>query len=160
MNTEKQISEIKIVNYRKEHQPRFKVINEKWITKSFELEEEDLITLEDPENHVLKNGGKIYMALCNDYPVGTCGYLYLTEGVYEMIKMAVDEDYRGMQIGQKMAEHSLKQLVDLGAKKIILFSNTKGSGTAIDLYRRLGFKEVPLGESEFKRADIKMELTL
>ena len=42
--------------------------------------------------------------------------------------------------------------------KIILFSNRGGSAKAIEMYYKMGFKEIPLGNSEFARADIKMEL--
>lgn len=148
---------ITIVDYKPEHRQRFKEINEQWITRSFVMEEEDVKTLENPEEHVLAGGGRIYIALCDGHVVGTCGYIYMGDGVYEMIKMAVDENYRGLQIGQKLGEHSIQKIRELGAKKIILYSNTKGSAVAVNLYRKLGFTEVPLGSSEFIRADIKME---
>src|SRR5688500_18494747 len=93
---------IEIVNYQPEHQQRFKEINEAWITQSYFMEEEDKKTLEDPYGYILKNGGKIFIALHNNYPVGTCAYLNLGDGVYEMIKMAVDEKFRGLKIGRKI----------------------------------------------------------
>jgi len=49
---------------------------------------------------------------------------------------------------------------EAGARKVFLFSNTKGSAEAINLYKKLGFKETPLGNSEFLRADIRMEMDL
>jgi GNAT superfamily N-acetyltransferase len=149
---------IEIVEYRNEHQPRFKEINEQWITRSYFMEAEDQKTLDDPEDYILKNGGKIFIALHNDYPVGTCAYLNLGSGIYEMIKMAVDEKFRGLKIGRKIGEYSVQKIKELGARKIILFSNTKGSAAAIDLYYKLGFQKVELGSSEFIRADIKMEM--
>ncbi|MEO6301765.1 MAG: GNAT family N-acetyltransferase [Bacteroidia bacterium] len=151
-------TQIQIVEYKPEHKFRFKEINEQWITRLYVMEEEDIKTVEDPEGYILKEGGKIYIALHNNYPVGTCAYLNMGEGVYEMIKLAVDEDYRGLSIGRIISEASIQSIKDLGAKKIILFSNTKGSAVAIAMYRKLGFVEVPLGTSEFIRADIKMEL--
>ena len=117
-------------------------------------------TVEDPEGYILKDGGKIYIALCDGYVVGTCAYLNLGNGEYEMIKMAVDEDYRGLKIGKKIGEESVQKIKELGAKKIILFSNRAGSATAIVMYHKLGFTEVPLGASEFTRADIRMEMVL
>lgn len=149
---------IEIVSYNPSHQQRFKEINEQWITRKHVLEEEDIKTLTDPEGYVLKGGGKIFIALCNGYPVGTCAYLNMGDSVFEMIKMAVDEDYRGLGIGRMLGEISLPLMKQTGAGTIILFSNTKGSAAAIELYKSLGFKEIPLGNSEFLRADIKMEL--
>jgi GNAT superfamily N-acetyltransferase len=153
-------NEIEIVEYLPEHCDRFKEINVQWITRLYVMEEEDIKTVEDPESYVLKAGGKIYIALCNGYPVGTCAYLNLGDGVYEMIKMAVDENYRGLKIGKKIGEVSVRKIKELGAKKIILFSNRSGSAAAIELYRKLGFSEVPLGSSEFIRADIRMEIEI
>src|ERR1700740_1316410 len=84
--------DITIVEYKPEHKQRFKEINVQWITRSYVMEEEDIKTVEDPEGYVLKDGGKIYIALYKGYPVGTCAYLNLGNGIYEMIKMAVDEN--------------------------------------------------------------------
>jgi hypothetical protein len=126
-------SEIQVVDYAPEHRIRFKEINEQWITRLYVMEEEDIKTVSDPEEYVLKNGGRIYIALHIGFPVGTCAYLNLGEGVFEMIKMAVDEKYRGLKIGKTIGEFSMRKIRELGAKKIILFSNRKGSAVAIDL---------------------------
>lgn len=152
-------NDVQIVEYRPEHRQRFKEINEQWITRLYVMEEEDIKTVENPEGYILQGGGKIYIALYKGHPVGTCAYLNMGERVYEMIKMAVDENYRGLHIGKKIGEESVQAIKNLGAKKIILFSNTEGSATAIKLYYKLGFKEVPLGTSEFIRANIKMEMS-
>lgn len=149
---------LEIVSYKSEHRLRFKEINEQWITRRFVLEEEDKKTLENPESYILENGGRIFIALYNDYPVGTCAYLNLGNGIFEMIKMAIDEKFRGRKIGYNICYYSIQELRKMGANSIFLFSNTEGSSEAIRLYHKLGFKEVPLGESEFVRANIKMEL--
>ncbi len=151
-------NDISIVDYLPEHRLRFKEINEQWITRSYVMEEEDIKTVEDPETYILKDGGKIYIALYKGHPVGTCAYLNMGDKVYEMIKFAVDEDYRGLKIGKVLVEESVESIRQLGAGKIILFSNRGGSAKAIEMYYRMGFKEIPLGNSEFARADIKMEL--
>ena len=149
---------IQIVEYLPEHRQRFKEINVQWITRSFEMEEEDIKTVDDPEGYILKGGGKIFIALYNNEVVGTCAYLNFGDHLYEMIKMAVDEKFRGLKIGKIIGEVSLQKIKAYGAKKIFLFSNTKGSATAVALYRKLGFIQVPLGTSEFQRADIRMEM--
>jgi len=56
-----------------------------------------------------------------------------------------------------MIAYSLERAKELGAHKIILYSNT-ALKSAIHLYRKFGFKEVPLGDVEYKRANIKMEI--
>ncbi len=150
--------DIHIVEYLPQHRLRFKEINEQWITRSYVMEEEDIKTVEDPETYILKDGGKIYIALYKGHPVGTCAYLNMGDKVYEMIKFAVDEDYRGLKIGKVLVEKSMGSIKQLGADKVILFSNRGGSAKAIEMYHKMGFKEIPLGNSEFTRADIKMEL--
>jgi ribosomal protein S18 acetylase RimI-like enzyme len=150
--------DIHIVEYLPQHRLRFREINEQWITRSYVMEEEDIKTVEDPETYILKDGGKIYIALYKGHPVGTCAYLNMGDKVYEMIKFAVDEDYRGLKIGKILVEESVESIKQLGADKIILFSNKGGSAKAIEMYYKMGFKEIPLGNSEFARADIKMEL--
>jgi putative acetyltransferase len=159
MNTTQAV-QLQIVDYKPEYQQRFKEINVQWITRKYIMEEEDIKTVEDPEGYVLKGGGKIYIALCDGYAVGTIAYLNMGKSVYEMIKLAVDEKYRGLKIGRMICEQSIEGMKQFGAKKIILFSNTQGSVEAINLYYKLGFVKVPLGNSEFQRADIKMEMNL
>jgi GNAT superfamily N-acetyltransferase len=149
---------IQITEYLPEHRLRFKEINVQWISKDFVMEEEDIKTVDDPEGYVLKGGGKIFIALYKNEIAGTCGYQNFGNNEFEMIKMAVDEKFRGLKIGKIIGEISLQKMKEYGAKRIFLFSNTKGSATAIQLYYKLGFKEIPLGNSEFQRADIKMEL--
>jgi hypothetical protein len=43
---------------------------------------------------------------------------------------------------------------------VILHSNRKGSAAAINLYYKLGFNEIPLGNAPWARADIKMEIVI
>ena len=151
-------NEIQIVAYGPSHRERFKEINVQWITKTFVMEEEDLKTVDDPEGYIIKPGGKIFIALYNNEVVGTCAYQNFDKDGFEMIKMAVDENYRGLKIGKIIGEESLKRMKEFGAGRIFLFSNTKGSAAAVQLYYKLGFKEIPLGKADFARADIKMEL--
>lgn len=151
---------VEIVDYTADHRQRFKEINEQWITSQFLMELEDIKTLEDPEGYILKGGGRIFIALYNGQAVGTCAYLNFGDQVYEMIKMGVDEQYRGLKIGRLLGEVSVERMKAEGAKKLFLFSNTKGSRVAIELYKKLGFTPIPLGNSEFHRADIKMERVL
>lgn len=158
MQTPEKKGTIEVVEYLPEHKQRFKEINVQWITRTYVMEEEDIKTVEDPEGYILKNGGKIFIALYDGFPVGTVAYLNMGNNVFEMIKMAVDENYRGLKIGKKIGEVSVQKMREYGAKKLILFSNRKGSATAIEMYHKLGFQEVPLSTSEFIRADIRMEM--
>jgi GNAT superfamily N-acetyltransferase len=57
-----------------------------------------------------------------------------------------------------LSEAALSKARDAGAKKVILYSSTKLE-TAITLYRRLGFREIPV-DGPYQRSDIKMEIIL
>jgi ribosomal protein S18 acetylase RimI-like enzyme len=73
--------------------------------------------------------------------------------------MAVDEQFQGKRIGHSMLEFCLHRAIELKARKVILYSNTKLK-PAIHLYRKFGFIEIPLGDTIYKRSDIKMERKL
>jgi ribosomal protein S18 acetylase RimI-like enzyme len=63
-----------------------------------------------------------------------------------------------MKIGETLSTHAISKARELNAHKIILFSNTILE-SAIALYRKLGFTEIPL-DGPYKRSNIKMELIL
>jgi GNAT superfamily N-acetyltransferase len=79
-------------------------------------------------------------------------------GIYEFTKMAVDENFQGLKIGKLLAEAAIEWCRTKNAGHIILYSNTK-LVPAISLYRKLGFRKVPL-DGPYKRSDIKMQLDL
>jgi len=149
---------VEILTYRTEHQPWFEKLNRDWIEKYFWMEPIDFEVLQHPDEHIIKKGGTIFMGSYNKEIAGTAAVKLVEPGTYEFTKMAVDEKFQGKKIGKAIAEAAIKWSKDSGAKRIILYSNTKLE-TAIAMYRKLGFKEIPL-DGPYKRSDIKMELTL
>ena len=121
------------------------------------MEEIDHQHCSHPETSILAGGGQILIATINGKVVGTAGILKESEDVYELIKMAVDKDYRGYGIGKALCVAAIERAKSLDAKIFYLYSNTKAAA-AIHLYRQLGFEETPLGTQEFERADIRMEM--
>ncbi|HEY3429605.1 MAG TPA: GNAT family N-acetyltransferase [Cyclobacteriaceae bacterium] len=152
------VMELTIHEYRPEHQPWFEKFNRDWIEKYFWMEPIDIAVLQHPDEHILKKGGSILMASCDKEMAGTVALKYAEPGVYEFTKMAVDEKFRGQHIGLLLSEAAIIKARKLGAHKIILYSNTV-LVPAITMYRKLGFKEVPV-DAVYKRSDIKMELIL
>jgi GNAT superfamily N-acetyltransferase len=151
-------SVVEVVSYKPEHQPWFEKLNRHWIEKYFWMEPIDFEVLQHPDVHILQNGGTIFMGTCNREIAGTAAVKFVEPGVYEFTKMAVDEKFQGKKIGKAIAETAVEWCQKAGAKRIILYSNTKLT-TAITMYRKLGFVEVPL-DGPYKRSDIKMELVL
>ncbi len=152
------VMEVTILEYNPEYQPWFEKFNRDWIEKYFWMEPIDIAVLQNPEEHIIKKGGSILMASCDKEMAGTVALKYVEPGVYEFTKMAVDEKFRGQKVGLLLSEAAIVKAKHLGAHKIILYSNTV-LAPAISLYRKLGFKEVPL-DAVYKRSDIKMELML
>lgn len=149
---------VEIREYEPAHQEWFEKLNRAWIEKYFFMEPLDYEILQDPDTHLVNTGGRIFMASFNDEFVGTVGLKKVTPGVFELTKMAVDENYQGKKIGRALAEAAIAAAKESGAHKIILYSNTK-LRPAMALYYKLGFKEIPL-DGPYKRTDIKMELNL
>ncbi len=150
--------QIEILSYRPEHQPWFEKFNRTWIEQYFWMEPIDNEVLQKPDEHIIQKGGAILMASCNKEIAGTVALKFVEPGVYEFTKMAVDEKFRGLKIGEKLSLHAIKIAKERGAHKIILYSNTTLQ-PAIALYKKLGFKEIPL-DGPYKRSNIKMELSV
>ncbi len=147
---------IEIVPYQPEHQPWFEKLNRDWIEKYFWMEPIDFEVLQQPAVHILGTGGDILMATYHKEMAGTVALKFVKDGVYEFTKMAVSEKYQGKKIGFALAMAAIDKGKQLGATSIILYSSTKLE-TAISLYRRIGFVEIPL-DGSYQRSDIKMEL--
>lgn len=151
--------EVKIIPYSPEHYNPFRQLNEAWITKHFTLEEIDRRILHDPQTHILDEGGYIFLATHHGEVAGTCALIRHTTLTFELAKMAVAEHARGKGIGYALGAHCIAFAKSVGIRRIELLSNTVLT-PAINLYKKLGFVEVKLPETEFQRANIKMELDL
>jgi DNA-binding MarR family transcriptional regulator/predicted GNAT family N-acyltransferase len=151
---------VRIVEYERQYAKAFYDLNYAWIAETYEVEPEDEKILSDPETYYLRDGGAILIALYQDEAVGTCALKQRGDGVMEMSKMTVSKSMRGKKIGELLGTAIVEKARQMGAKQVMLNSNRKGSAAGINLYLKLGFKEVPLLTKEYKRADIKMELNL
>jgi ribosomal protein S18 acetylase RimI-like enzyme len=149
---------VQIAFYQPKYQTAFESLNKAWIEKYFWIEPIDIAVLQNPEENIIATGGEILVALVDDQPVGVVALKRVSETIFEFTKMAVDEQFQGKKIGEKLALAAIAIAKEKQAAKIILYSNTK-LAAAIQLYRKLGFVEVEL-DGPYKRSDIKMELTL
>lgn len=150
---------VQIIDYSPELQPHFEKINKEWVEKYFSMEPFDVEQLRNPEEVILKNGGAIIFAKEGNEIVGTVGLSKSSEGIFEMIKMGVIPKAQGKKVGHLLASSILEKAKSMGAKKVILFSNTKLEA-ALNLYRKFGFKETPPECGKYSRCDIKMEIDL
>ncbi|QMU30690.1 GNAT family N-acetyltransferase [Adhaeribacter radiodurans] len=137
----------------------FRELNHEWITKYFTLEDIDNQILDNPDSYILAKGGEILMARYEGQTVGTCALLKINDTEYELGKMAVTATMQGKKIGQQLVAAAIIKAREMGAKKLILLSH-RSLVPALHIYQKMGFRLVPATASEYKRADIQMELSL
>lgn len=154
----KNISDLQIVDYDHRYQKDFKSLNLAWIEKYFVVEEIDDQVLSFPDQHIYKDGGIILMALLAEKVVGTVALKRLNETALELTKMAVDTTYQGAKVGHQLAVAAISRAKEMGAKELVLYSQTI-LVPAIKLYKKLGFKEVPMEAGKYKRSNIKMKIS-
>jgi ribosomal protein S18 acetylase RimI-like enzyme len=70
--------------------------------------------------------------------------------------MAVSDKAQGLGIGNRLLTHCIAAAEKKNIKNLILYSN-RILLPALHLYKKFGFKEVPLEEGLYERADIKMK---
>lgn len=150
---------IQIIPFSEKLRSHIKTLNYEWLENYFQVEPNDVIQLNDPENEIIAKGGLIFYATWNDSVVGTYTLLRIDETTSELGKMAVSGKVRGLGVGNALMQHCMDTAKALGVQKLILFSNTRLE-PAIHLYRKYGFTETEFEKGHYKRSDIKMEKLL
>jgi putative acetyltransferase len=139
----------------------FRTLNEEWITRYFTLEKMDRETLNDPQK-ILDKGGNIFMVYAGDQAVGCVALIPIGNGVYELSKMAVSPELRGLGIGRRLLQHAITEAKRIGARSLFLGSNAK-LANAVHLYESVGFRHVApenIPPMPYTRANVFMELPL
>jgi GNAT superfamily N-acetyltransferase len=140
----------------------FRHLNEAWIADHFVVEDKDWEVLDDPVGHILRPGGALLMAVQDGVAVGTCALLAMGGGSFEVAKMTVAEQCRGLGIGKKLLAHAIEYARASGASRLYLETNNKLQN-AIHVYESLGFRHLPaerIVPSPYARANVYMELLL
>ena len=153
------MSAVEITPYDDAHHNAFRTLNLEWLLQYGLAEEPDFRVLNDPRGEILDHGGFIWVAVHEGTVIGTAALVRESNHRYELAKMSVAPGYRGQGIARQLLETCLETARRIGAKKIELFSNHQLT-SALKLYERLGFRYVPVIDSPFLTADIKMELEL
>ncbi len=153
------MNNISIIDFLPAHQPFFDAFNREWIQADFEVEPVDEYVLSNPKEAILDKGGAILMALCDGEPAGTVGLKKINDELFEFTKMAVGRNFRRMGIGEALSYASFNRAAQLGAKNILLYSNTLNAA-AIKLYEKLGFRHLPVEQDVYKRANVKMIISV
>lgn len=153
------MKDIKLIEWEEKYRNDFVRLSIEWLEKYVVVEEEDLRILNDPKGQVLEKGGNIFFAVSKMDVIGTVAMIKIDGYSFELAKLAVTEEFKGYKIGQRLVEACIRYAKDKNADKIILYTN-KRLIPAIRLYKKLGFKEVPLINNKYQESDMKMELGL
>jgi putative acetyltransferase len=142
-----------------QHHEAFRQLNQEWLEKFGLLEPPDIEVLNDPQATILDKGGAIYLAEEDGVIVGSAAIVPDHGDCFELVKMSVAPSWRGRGISKLLIQRCLDKAREIGVGRIILFSNSQLQ-TAISLYSQYGFQHVPVEDSPFLTADVKMELVL
>lgn len=154
------LSDVKIIEDQLEHAADFARLNYEWLRKYFSVEPHDREMLDDPDNHIMKQGGHLIFAKYNDEIIGVAALIRENDTTFELAKMAVVPKYQGLKIGEKLILASIRKAKTRNMKRLVLESSRKLI-PAINLYVKTGFVEIPLtGKSPYSRCDIRMQLDL
>lgn len=148
---------IKIIEWEDKYAEQFKRLSLEWLEKYVSVEPADLEIINNPHGSILDKGGMIFFALCDGLIVGTVAMIRQNDGSFELAKLAVTEGYKGLKIGNLLMEKSLEFASQRKAITVFLYTNRRLL-TAINLYEKFGFKEVPVAQNKYIEADMKMEL--
>jgi putative acetyltransferase len=148
-------TEVEIIPFDPIYKADFKRINIEWIEKYFKVEPQDLTQLDQPEK-IIEAGGEIFLAKVKNQIVGVAALIHEGHGTYELAKMGVTEAAKGLGIGKKLCQACIDEAKKRNAKYLFLVSN-KSLTPAISMYIKLGFVEIPLGETLYDRGNIRME---
>jgi N-acetylglutamate synthase-like GNAT family acetyltransferase len=117
----------------------FKSINQQWIEAMFVMEDIDMQVLNEPQKHIISAGGHIWFAQHPEHGVVGTGALYKkAEGIFELTKMGVLDQVRGLKIGELLLQYILLQAKDIATKELSLLTNSRCEA-AIHLYQKNGF---------------------
>lgn len=138
----KSLDKLVIHDYSPKYFNEFKKINVDWLKETVGMSAYDEKVMDDPEEEILKKGGRIYLAFAGIEFVGTFILLPVNKKDIELTKLAVDKTYRRMGIGRQLMNYAIDEARKAGYTSIILLTHSSLT-EAIKLYRKMGFSEIP-----------------
>jgi N-acetylglutamate synthase-like GNAT family acetyltransferase/DNA-binding MarR family transcriptional regulator len=139
----------------------FHDINAEWINTMFRLEQTDRDVLEHPRERIIEPGGAILFVEAPGLGIVGAGALQKTgEKIFELTKMGVRADARGLKAGEFLLSAIIERAKAMGAETLYLLTN-KRCEAAIHLYEKLGFRHdtgiMETYGSRYARCDVAMK---
>jgi len=151
---------ITIIPFEEKYADDFRKLNIEWLNEYFNVEPYDEYQLSHPLTEILNKGGHIFLARENENIVGTAALMKENGSSFELTKMCVTKSSQGKGISKMLLDACLRLAKEKNWDRLFLYSSTRLI-PAIALYRKYGFKEIPLEKNpHYSRTNIKMELNL
>ncbi len=151
---------VEIHIFQPEHASRFAQLNREWLETYNLMEPSNEEQLTDPQVYFLGRGGQIFVALHDASVIGTCAIVPHGTEEFEIAKLAVSSDFRGLGIARRLVERCIAYAQEQNALRVMLVSNSQLQA-ALTLYESFGFKYCAVPEvKEYEHEDVYMELHL
>lgn len=118
--------------------------------------EEEIAHLEEKYG---RPGGRLYLAQIDGKTVGCIGLRRMDDSRCEMKRLYVRPRYRGLGVGRMLTEQILADARNIGYRQILL-DTFPFLDTAVSMYRRMGFLEIPRYNNSPMDSTIFMALEL
>ena len=117
-----------------------------------------LSEMDDVQSNYVDNGGTFLVTVKEGQIIGTGAIKYLEDGVCEIKRLWLLNEYQGHGFGYRMIQELFNIARQKGYKTIRLETDPVIQKRAVEFYKRLGFYEIPrFGDDP---DDIGMELVL
>jgi putative acetyltransferase len=104
--------------------------------------------------------GRLFLAFSDEKIAGCIALRKLEDGICEMKRLFVKDEFRGQKIGIKLIEKLFEEARNIGYEKMRLDTFPSKMGKAVSLYESYGFREIapyyhnPYGETLFMELDL------
>jgi len=119
----------------------------------------ELKDMDDIQKNYFENGGVFLVMEDEDRIIGTGAIRKMDEGICELRRLWFLSEYHGWGFGYRMILELLRIARELGYVKIRLETAPVHQQRAYELYKRLGFYEIPKYHTTHED-DIAMEMSL
>ena len=103
--------------------------------------------------------GRLYLAYCDEKPAGCVGLRKIDDKTCEMKRLYVRPEFRGRQIGGLLVGQIVSDAKEIGYSHLLL-DTLPFLQSAIRLYKKAGFYEIPCYNNSPMNTSIYMELDL
>lgn len=154
------MTKVAIVPFRPDHAEAWAALNTAWLLEGgFEIEAKDRKVIADPKGTILDPGGHIFMVERDGLAVGCCALMAMNDGGYEVAKMTVTPEARGLGLSRRLLETCEATARAAGAPRLYL-ETSSNLAVAGHLYRSFGFVALPPRPTPYARANVFMEKRL